>query len=173
MIKGIIRFGFQKIIDVNTASVWDKHVFDATWMEYRMQAANYNHQNNITLFTALVAENSKGEQLHNAVSTAAIGYIRQLQGIIPEVVNAHQKIILPFKNFKFRIIQSDMMDNKLHKIEIIFISEPLTLIDVFSNQYLIAFNDTQVQLSAGEEVETELIPAINRLSIYSFIKPAA
>lgn len=173
MVKGIIRFGFQKIIDVNAASLWDKQVFDATWMEYRMQAANYNHQNNITLFSALVAENTKAEQLHNAVSTAAIGYIRQLKGIIPEVADAHQKNILLFKNFIFHIIQSDMMDRKLHAIEIIFISEPITLIDVFNNQYLIALGDKQAQINAGEEVATTLIPAINHLSIYSFIKSSA
>ena len=173
MSKGIIKFSFQKIIEEVPASLWDKYVFDATWMEYRMQAANFNLQNKETLFTSIVRENPKAVQLHDAVSTAAVGYIRQLQELIPGLVNAHGKTVVPFKNFKFSIIQSDMMDSKLHKIEIIFISEPVTLIDVFNNQYLIAIGDKQEELNAGKEVATELVPQTDRLSIFSFIKPAA
>ncbi|GAB2840176.1 hypothetical protein [Ferruginibacter profundus] len=172
MSKGIIKFGLKKIIEAPAVSLWEKLVFDATWMEYRMQAANYNQQSKATLFTAIARENSNAEKLHGAVSTAAIGYIRQLQDVIPGLVNAHGKNMIPFKNFKFNIIQSDMVDSALHKVEIIFISEPLTLIDVYTNRYLIAVGDKLQQLQEGKEVETELITQVEQLSIYSFIKPA-
>ena len=171
MSKGIIKFGFQKVIESNPQSLWDKYVFDNTWMEYKMQAANFNQQNKATLFTNIVKENPRAEQLHGAVSTAAIGFIRQLGGIIPGLVNVHGKTVVPFKNFKFTVIESDMMDSKLHKVEIIFISEPLTLIGAFNNQYLIAPGDKQTELNEGKEVITELVPQTNQLSIYSFIKP--
>ncbi|MGG9963887.1 hypothetical protein [Ferruginibacter sp. SUN106] len=173
MSKGIIKFALQKIIKDPAASLWEKLVFDATWMEYRMQAANFNQQSKATLFTTIVNENPKAEKLHDAVSTAAIGYIRQLQDVIPGLTNAHGKNIIPFKNFKFNIIQSDMVDSRLHKVEIIFISEPLTLIDVFNNRYLIAVGNKLHQLQEGKEVETELITQVDQLSIYSFIKPVA
>jgi len=91
MSKGIIRLGVQKIIEEAPVSLWDKFVFDATWMEYRMQAANFNQQSRATLFTTIVRENPGAKKLHDAVSTAAIGYIRQLQDIIPGLVNAHGK----------------------------------------------------------------------------------
>jgi hypothetical protein len=171
--KGIIKFGFQKIIDHTAASAWDTCVFDDTWMEYKMHAANYNQQNKASLFTTILKENRAAEQLHYEVSTAAIGYIRQLQGVIPGLLNKHGKSIIPFKNFKFNIIQSDMLNNKLHKVEIIFISEPLTLIDVFNDQYLIAIDDKQQELKEGKEVETMLIPQVDQLSIFSFINPSS
>jgi hypothetical protein len=170
MIKGIIKFSFQKIISEAPVLHWDKYVFDATWMEYKMQAANYNQQTKETLFTNLLHQNPNAIKLHDAVSTAAIGYLQQLKGIIPALADAHAKEIIPFKNFKFNIIQSDMIDIKQHKVEIIFISEPVTLIDVFNNHYLIAVGDKQKEISAGHEVETILIPQTNHLSILSFSK---
>ena len=172
MIKGIIKFGFIKLIDENATSLWDKYVFDDTWMEYKMQAANYNQQNNGTLFTHIVKENPAAEKMHYAVSMAAMDYIRQLQGIIPGLVNVHGKIVVPFKNFKFNIIQSDMSNSKLHKVEIVFISEPMTLIDAFNDRYLIAIGDKQQELNEGKEVETQMIPQTAALSIYSFINPS-
>ena len=172
MIKGIIKFSWQKIIDDTATSLWDRYVFDDTWMEYKMQAANYNRQSNATLFTNILKENPTAEKVNYAVSGAAIGYIRQLRNTIPGLVNTQGKMVIPFKNFKFNIIQSDMLNSKLHKVEILFISEPVTLIDVFNNQYLIAIGDQQQQINNGEEVITELIPQTDQLGIYSFIDPS-
>jgi len=171
MAKGIIRLGFQKIISNDNESLWDTFVFDDTWMEYKMQAANYNSVNKKTLFTTIVKEDPAAEKLHYAVSTAAMGYIRQLDGIIPGLLNVHDKAIIPFKNFTFHIIQSDMNEKSLHKVAIVFISEPLTLIDVFNDRYLISVGDKQQQLKEGKEVQTEMIPHTSQLSIYSFINP--
>jgi hypothetical protein len=172
MIKGIIRFGWQKIIDANSASAWDTCVFEDTWMEYKIQAANYNQQNNLTLFTDILKQNTAAEKMHYAVSSAAVGYIRQLKDKIPGLLNAHGKTVVPFKNFQFNIVQSDILNSKLHKIEVIFISEPITLIDVFNGQYLITIGDKRLELNAVRGVETELIPQTNQLSIYSFINAA-
>jgi hypothetical protein len=172
MIKGIIKFGFQKIIDENSVSPWDKYVFDDTWMEYKIQAANYNQQSKASLFTDIIKQNAAAQKLHYSVSVAAVGYIRQLQGVIPGLLNAQGKIIVPFKNFKFNIIESDITNSKLHRIEIIFISEPIILIDFFNNHYLIAAADKQQELNESKEVETEMIPHCGQLSIYSIIKAA-
>jgi hypothetical protein len=172
MIKGIIKFSFQKIIDENSTSLWDKYVFDDTWMEYKIQAANYNQQSKARLFTDIIKQNAAAQKLHYSVSVAAVGYIRQLQGVIPGLLNAHGKIVVPFKNFKFNIIESDITNGKLHRIEIIFISEPIICIDFFNNHYLIAAADKQQELNEGKEVETEMIPHSNQLSIYSIIKAA-
>lgn len=171
--KGIIRFSFQKIIAAPPLSLWDKYVFDATWMEYRMQAANYNQQSKATLFTTIIKQDIRAEKLHDAVCTAAIGYIRQLGEKIPGLVNTQGKEIIPFKNFKFSIIQSDMVDSNLHRVEIIFISEPVTLIDVFNNHYLVALGDKTQDLKEGREVETDLVPQTGPLSIFSFTKTFA
>ncbi|MGC4101018.1 hypothetical protein [Ferruginibacter sp.] len=172
MVKGIIRLGFQKIIDEGSTSLWDKYVFDDTWMEFKMQAANYNQQSKATLFTNILHQNPATKRIHASVSMAAIGYIQQLNEIIPGLEDMHGKTLIPFKNFKFSILQSDMADSKQHKVELIFISEPLTLIDVFNNSYLIAPGDRQMELNEGKEVETILLPSVTGLSIHSFINPS-
>lgn len=172
MIKGIIKLGFQKIIDETSTSLWDKYVFDDTWMEYKIQAANYNQQGGASLFTDIIKQNAAAQKLHYLVSVAAVGYIRQLQGVIPGLLNAHGKIIVPFKNFKFNIIESDITNCKLHKVEIIFISGPIICIGFFNSHYLIAAADKQQELNEGKEVETEMIPHSDQLSIYSIIKAA-
>ena len=38
------------------------------------------------------------------VSTAAVGYIQQLNGIVPEITNAFGKLCLSFENSRFEII---------------------------------------------------------------------
>ncbi|MBS1509296.1 MAG: hypothetical protein JST86_00530 [Bacteroidetes bacterium] len=167
MTKGIIRFSFQKTISEQPVTLWDKYVFDATWMEYRMQAANFNQKTKDTLFTNILAHEPRAAQLHQMVSTAALGYIRQLEGIIPELLTVHGKALIPFKNFQFNIVQSDMIDSRQHKVDITFISEPLTLIDTFNHHFLIAIGDKSREWVDGKEILTELIPQSGALGIYS------
>ena len=162
MSKGIIQFCYRKIIDANSTKLWDKYVFDDTHQEFFMQAQYYNQAGILKTYREIIEQNPQAEKLQFLVSTAAVGYIQQLNGIVPEIVNAFGKLCLPFENFKFEIIQSHITDKQQHKIAIYFYSKPLLWIDTLDNQLLIS--------SATEdlgELETDLIPLQPMLNIIS------
>ncbi len=170
MVNGIIRLSYRKIIDVLSQKAWDKFVFDDTYMEFYMQAQFYNQEQKYTTFQELLDNVPNAEQLNYLTSTAAIGYIKQLNKIIPEIVNASGKLCLPFTQFKFEIIQSHVQDKNAHRVAILFYSDPLTWIDTIDNQLLITYGDQREALRNGNEVDTDLITLQPYLSIASFQK---
>ncbi|GAB4017649.1 hypothetical protein GCM10028808_49660 [Spirosoma migulaei] len=171
MIKGLIRLSYRKIIDVTSHKPWDKFVFEDTYLEFYMQAQFYNQENKYSTFQELLDNVPNADRLHHLTSGAAIGYIRQLNKLIPDMANSSGKLCLPFTQFKFEIIQSHVQNKNAHKIAIIFYSEPLTWIDTFSDRLLIAYGDQLDALQAGNEVETDLIALQPYLSISSLQLP--
>jgi hypothetical protein len=168
MAKGIIRLCYKKIIDVNAQKQWEKHVFEDTYMEFFMQSQFYNQEEKYHTFEELIANVPNADKLHYLVSTAAINYIRQLNNLIPDITNAHQQLCLPFKNFRFEIIQSHIKSKEEHKVAIYFYSEPITWIDTIDNQLLIAYDNQKETFEAGNEISTDLIALQPLLSISSF-----
>ncbi|GAB3956506.1 hypothetical protein GCM10028805_46570 [Spirosoma harenae] len=168
MTKGIIRLCYRKIIDASSQKLWDKYVFDDTFKEFYMQAQFYNQDGKYTTFQELRDNVPGADQLQSMTSSAAIGYIRQLNGIIPDIANNAGKLCLPFSQFKFEIIHSHVQNKEAHKVAILFYSDPLTWIDTIDKQLLITYGDQREALQAGNEVETDLISLQPYLSISSF-----
>ncbi|MBD2755099.1 hypothetical protein [Spirosoma validum] len=168
MVKGIIRLSYRKIIDATSQKLWDKYVFDDTYMEFYMQAQSYNQENKYTTFQELLDNVPNADRLHNQTSAAAIGYIRQLNGLIPEVANTSGKLCLPFTQFKFEIIQSHVQNKEAHRIAIIFFSEPLTWLDTIDNTLLITYGDQREVIQEGKAIDTDMIILQPYLSISSF-----
>lgn len=165
MAKGLIRLSYRKIIDATAPTVWDKLVFEDTYLEFYMQAQFYNQEKKYTTFQELLAHVPHADRLHYLTSTAAIGYIRQLNKIIPDVVNNAGKLCLPFSQFTFEIIQSHVEHKDFHKVAVVFHCEPLTWIDTVGNFLLIAYGNQQEALRAGKEIETDLVAIQPNLSI--------
>ncbi|MBA4053265.1 MAG: hypothetical protein C0490_00995 [Marivirga sp.] len=169
MLKGIIQLCGRKIIDAKSASVWDKYVFDDTYREFCLQAQQFDQQKKYTTFQEILKNEPKADQMHYLVSTAAIGYIRQLNGKMPDVVSVFSKPCVPFKNFRFEIVQSHIEDKALHKVVIYFYGEPLIWIDTINgNQLLFAMGDQLESFNSGKKVETEILVMSSNLSISSF-----
>ena len=158
----IIRLCYRKIIDINSLKLWDKAVFEDTHLEFYMQTQRLDPEGKYATFQEVAENVPNPDQLHYLASTAAIGYIRQLKDVIPDITNAYGKLCLPFKNFKFEIIQSHITDKSQHKIAIWFYSEPLTWIDTIGNQLLISYGQV---IDEGLERETEMISLVPYLSI--------
>jgi hypothetical protein len=68
-----------------------------------MQAQRIDPGGTFRTFGELLENLPNADQLHYLASTAAIGYIRQLNDVMPDIANAYGKLCLPFKNFKFEI----------------------------------------------------------------------
>ncbi|MBD2703174.1 hypothetical protein IC229_21185 [Spirosoma sp. BT702] len=163
----IIHLSYRKIIDSSSQKLWDKYVFEDTYMEFYMQAQYYNQENKYATFQELLDNVPNADRLHQQTSMAAIGYIRQLNNIVPDIVNQSGKLCLPFTQFKFDIIHSHVSDKQAHKVAITFYSEPLTWIDTVGNTLLIAYGDRQSTLQNGETVDTDMITLQPYLSIAS------
>jgi len=171
MSKGLIRLCYRKIIDASSQKAWDRFVFDDTYMEFFMQAQFYNQANQYTTYQELVEHVPNAEKLNYLTSTAAIGYIKQLNKLIPDIANVSGKLCLPFTQFKFDIIQSHVHTKEAHRVAISFYSEPLTWIDTLDKQLLIAYGDQLDALRAGKEVDTDMIALQPYLSISSLQRP--
>ena len=166
--KGLISLCYRKVIDASSQKAWDKFVFDDTYIEFFMRAQYFDQEGKYKTLQELIANVSNAHQIHGMVSTAAIGYLRQLDDIVPDIVNAYGKLCLPFKRFKFEVVHSHIQNKAEHKIAIYFYSDPLTWIDTVGNQLLIAYGDQREALTKGEEIETDLIalqPFVNISSI--------
>lgn len=163
MPKRIITLCYRKIIDANYTNNWDKLVFEDSFTEFKMQSQFYNQEHKFTTFAELILNVPGAEKLHFLVSASITGYLRQLNGVIPDILDNLGRRFLTFENFKFELINSDLYDMEKHKIAINFFSKPLVWHDTIDNQLLISqFNEQE-----EEEFFTNLFPVQPFLSIHS------
>lgn len=163
--KGIIQLCYRRLIDVHAASLWDKMIFEDSYTEFLMQAQYYNQQKKYTRFSELVQHVAGADKLHFLVSTAIVGYVKQLNGVIPGIKNNLGKEFLPFKNFRCTIIDSDIQNKAAHHIAIDFFSDSLIWLDTIGDKLLVSA-DTNKQIE--DEFITALFSIQPMLSICSF-----
>lgn len=168
--KGVIRLCYSKVIHENCSTSWEKNVFEATHKEFYMQAQQFDQQKKHSTFQEMVVNIPRAEGMHYLVSTAAKGYILQLNNWVPEVANASGKLCLPFKNFKFEILQSHVSDKSQHRIAIHFYSEPLLCVGTIESRLVFASANQQKAYEAGKDIETDTLLFRPGLSISSFRK---
>jgi len=167
MEKGIIRLQYRKIIGATTQQPWETYVFNDSYAEFLLQAQLYNQEKKYTSFSEIVAHVPNAEKLHFLVSAAVVGYLRQLNGKVPDIVNNGGKLFLPFKGYRFEIVNSDIRDKSKHQVAINFISEPLTWYDTIGNQLLVSVKNEK---EGDDEILTDMFSMQPFLSIYSLKK---
>jgi hypothetical protein len=163
MTKKIIRLCYRKVIDPSSQKAWDKHVFESSYTEFRMQAQLYNQEKKYSSFAELIQHTIGAEKLHFLVSAAIVGYLQQLNGVVPDILNNLGKHFLKFNQYRFEIINSDIQNKSSHQVAINFFSEPLTWHDTIGNYLLVS----PVNAEKNEEGVTEMIQVQPFLSIYS------
>lgn len=170
MAKKIIRLCYRKIIDASSQKTWDKYVFDSTYSEFLMQSQFYNQQKKYSSFGELKQNVPGAEKLHFLVSAAIVGYLKQLDGVIPDILNNLGKHFLKFTGYRFEIINSDIKNKANHQVAINFFSEPLAWHDTLGG-YL------PVSPLNGEKNEdgilTDLLQLQSFLNIYSLKEETA
>lgn len=166
--KRIIKFCYTKVIDASSALPWDRQVFDDTYREYFMQAQQFDQEKKYDTFQEILANRSKANDMHYLVSTSAVGHIRKLDGLFPEVINTLGKRCIPFKNFQFEIIQSSRSKRSLHKVGIFLYSEPLIWLDTLPAGQLVVGNGTDLEkFKFGEEIPVDTITLTPNVGIAS------
>ena len=167
MQKGIIRLCYRKIIDVNSSKPWDKLVFEDTYTEFRLQSQLYNQEKKFVTFSDIITHVPAAEKLHFLVSAAVIGYLQQLQGKIPDLVNALGRQFLTFKLYRFEIINSDIKDRSKHQVAINFFTDHLVWHDTINNHLLLSLQGN----TENRELLTEMFALPLYVSIYSLQNP--
>ncbi|MBC6612191.1 hypothetical protein H8B15_14780 [Hymenobacter sp. BT507] len=166
MLARTITLHYRKIIDASAARPWDKLVFDDTYTEFRMQAQYFNQQNQFRTFGELRQHVPGTEQLHFLVSAAVRGYLQQLNGWIPDILDNLGRLFLKFNTFQFEIINSDLLDKSRHQVAINFYSDPLLWHDTLGSYLLVSAKPAEAP-TAGAEVLTNLFQLQPYLSIHA------
>jgi hypothetical protein len=164
MTKGIIQLCYRKIIDASSEKIWDKYVFESSYKEFLMQSQLYNQEKKYKSFAELLLNMPGTEKLHFLVSAALTGYIQQLNGKIPDILNNLGRHFLEFINFRFEIINSDVMDKSKHQVAINFFSEPMLWHDTVDNHLLLSALNAEKN---EDGILTHLMQLQPFLSIYS------
>lgn len=161
MQKKIIRFAFRKIIDANSPLAWDKYVFESSYAEFLMQSQLYNQEKKYNSFAEILHHVPAAEKLHFLVSAAVTGYVQQLKGIIPGVLDNLGRHFLSFDSYRFEIINSDIKNRSQHKVAINFISQPMTWHYTIGN-YMLVSEAGQANTEDGELAHlVEMQPFLN------------
>ncbi len=138
-----ITLCYRKIIDKDSIKPWEKLVFDDSYQEFKIQAQLYNQEKSFQTFAELIHHVKGAEKLHFLVSAAVINYIRQLNDLVPDILNNIGKQFLRFTQFKFEIINSDMQNADKHSVAISFYSEPLVWMDTIAPYVITAAKPEQ------------------------------
>ncbi|WP_443945815.1 hypothetical protein ACJVDH_01540 [Pedobacter sp. AW1-32] len=138
MAKKVIILCYRKIIDINHTSLWDQYVHEDSFSEFRMQAQLFNPEQKYNSFSDLLIHVPGADKLHFLVSAAITGYMQQLKGIVPDVLDNLGRRFISFENFRFEIINSDLRDIQKHKIAINFFSKPFIWHDTVDNYLLVS-----------------------------------
>ncbi len=161
--KQVIRFCYRKIIDVSSSTAWERLIVEDSYTEFKMQCQRFNEGGKYSSFGEMLHNNPSAEQLHFLTSAAAVGYVKQLNNIMPDVKNTLGKRFLPFSNFKFEIINSDIKDIKKHRVAVSFYSNPVQWITTVGNAMILAVNNTV----ENDELLTDTFVVPSFVSIYS------
>jgi hypothetical protein len=151
------------VIDSNSTKLWDKLVFEDTYNEFLMQSQLYNQEKKYLSFSDLITQVPAAEKLHFLVSAAVMGYLQQLNGKVPDLLNNLGRLFLPFTNFRFEIINSHIKDRTKHQVALNFFTDHLVWHDTINNQLLLSIPGNMEK----DEVLTELFTVPPFVSIYS------
>jgi hypothetical protein len=98
----------------------------------------FSPKNRNTTFSEILQNNPDAQRLHFLVSPSVIGYLKQMNGTIPDILNNLGKHFLKFSNFQFEIVNSHLTDMSKHQVAVNFYSEPLTWIDTIGDFLLVS-----------------------------------
>lgn len=164
----IITLCYRKIIDANAAKQWDKLVFESSYLEFKMQAQNYSLGTSFTTYADLVKNIPNAHRLAGMITPSIIGYVQQLAGIVPDMLNNVGKRFLKFNKFQLEVINSDINDKTKHQVAINFYTEQLIWHHTIENFLLLSdYNPAETE---NEEVLTNLFQVQPYVNIYSLKK---
>ncbi|QES87229.1 hypothetical protein [Rhizosphaericola mali] len=118
----MITLHYKKVIDSHSTSEWEKMLWEDSFMEFKMQFQNHNANGSLFTLKGLVNSGVNIEPLEYLVSASVVGYIQQLNGIVPDLIDNIGIRYFGFESFQFQLIDSDTRNIHQHKIAINYFS---------------------------------------------------
>jgi hypothetical protein len=165
-----ITLAYRKVIDASSPTPWDKLVLADSYRELRLQAQLYNQGGQYRTFGELLHYVPGAEQLHFLVGSSIGGYVQQLKGLVPDIINNLGRHFLTFTRYQFELINSDLHDQRKHQVAVNFFSEPLHWHDTLATYLLVS--DAAAPAGANGEVLTHLCQLQPYLTIHT-LHPAS
>lgn len=162
--KKEITFCYRKIIGHDATKAWDRLIFDDSYMEYRMQVQNFEQHKEYPAYGELIYYVPQAKELTARVAPAITGYIQQLNGTVPDVLNNLGRRFMKFEDFTFELINSHFEQKEKHQVGINFFSEPY-IWEGDTGNYMIITPKNQNNGDGPRFAETLMLPPY--LSIYT------
>jgi len=169
----LITLAYRKLIDANSVKPWDKLVWEDSYREFRMQAQLYNQQGQYRTFSELLHYVPDAEKLHFLVGSSLGGYVQQLGGLVPDIVNNVGRYFLKFTRYQFELINSNLHDQTKHQVALNFYAELLLWHDTIGPYLLVS--EAAAPADASGNILTHLFQLQPYLTIHALCsaEPAA
>lgn len=139
MEQRMITFSYRKIITHQHQGAWEKLVLNEAFNEFKMQFQYFNKEARFQSYADFKAAiPQQAEKLPHLVSGAILGYLTQLNEIVPDVIDNQGRKILSFKKFNLEILHAHIDNRESFKFAINFFSEPFLWLDTVGNFLIIS-----------------------------------
>ncbi|MFT3675967.1 MAG: hypothetical protein QM781_08730 [Chitinophagaceae bacterium] len=159
-----ISFIYKKIITAQSEGVWEKMIFADSYREFCMQGQLFSNEGQYMSFAQMQAALPRASQLHHLVSTSVIGYLRQLQGVIPDLRDSVGQLFLPFDQYRFEIMASHLQQQSQHQVAIFFYSLSQRWHDTIGDSLLLSADGVEAD---NDHYQTHLFTLPPHTGIYS------
>ncbi|RBL88113.1 hypothetical protein [Chitinophaga flava] len=164
-----VTLSFRQVIDAASTGDFEKKIFEDSYVEFLMQSQAYNPEKKFRTFSELKTHNPKSNSLHYKVGFAVGLYLQELGNRIPGVKDCLGSMHLPFELYHLELIESDIEDRQQHRVAIIYITPPLTLLEIIGDRLLLVSPE---QTNSLGTYDTFMLSFQSQLSISSY-KPSA
>lgn len=143
MQKAIVSIACRQVIDANASGPFEQDVWRDSYQEYMVQVQSFDRERQYPSWEALRTAIPKANINVQYKTAFSIGlYIRGLQNKIPGASTALGQSI-PFDNYQFEILASDIRNPNIHTVAITYTTPPLVLLDAFG-PWLLLRKDTEM-----------------------------
>ncbi len=164
MSTAYIQLSYRQVIDHNAAGSFEMNVFNDSYSELQLQAQRYNKDNEFTSFREITEHDPKANSLHYKVGFAIGLYVQELGGHIPGLCDTQQVVNIPFAEYRFEIIASDLKDKRQHLVAITYTTGAIAFPGTAGDCLILSFDDPTAQ-TPGSWMRTFLLKMRPELTI--------
>lgn len=162
-----IKLSYRQMIDRNSNSPFEKQVFEDSYCELLMQAQRYNKDNQFKSFQDMIANDPKARSLHYKVGFAIGLYVKELDQWIPGLTDNLGALRIPFNDYQFSIVESDLTDKKKHIVSITYTSPAMLLLGSAGHSLIIGSADA-AEPATDNWINSFLLPMQEGLTISEY-----